>query len=325
MHSLWYEEREAPFPEHNLQVNSNPNELFNHCFVFANPTGDFPAGWMKYRGSKNAEFIWEQDEKDVFGIMIRNRIAHQTASICQQRSYAVPVYDKQVWEIGAKIKVNAPLWINIKVHHVCKSSRVLGSSQDFLLDQQNDYCSGLVTIPAGVDFAYIELGTRQAGVIWVEDVVFRRVFPLEKYSTNAQGRINVNTIEVLKKIAEPVEVRGSVELKGVLPNVHILKNVIDLYEDLTAEPLLKYSKVQDISQLNLYSFCVINLGPHNALIQVQISPDGINWVNDGPELRVIPNIGQAFTANYFLRYIRLACTSGGNKATHLKIFFQAQA
>ncbi|MEN6327915.1 MAG: DUF6385 domain-containing protein, partial [Syntrophomonas sp.] len=232
---------------------------------------------------------------------------------------------KQVWELAAKIKVDAPLWINIKVHYICASSRVLGSSQDFLLDQ-NDYCSNLVMIPPGVDFAYIELGTPQAGVMRIEDIVFRRVFPAERFSTDARGRINVNTVEVIKKIAEPVEVRGAVELKGTLPNVHIRKNVIDLHEDLTAEPVLKYSKVQDISQLGIYSFCVVNLGQQNALTQMQISPDGANWVNDGPQLQVIPNNSQVLTANYFLRYIRLACMSGGHNATtKLRIYFQAQS
>ncbi|MDD3024598.1 MAG: hypothetical protein PHE26_11940, partial [Syntrophomonadaceae bacterium] len=260
MNSLCYESQEDQIFQHNSMLyNNNLNEVFNHRFIFANSTGDFPAGWLKYRGSRSAEFFWEEDEKDGFRVKVRNRTAHQMASICQQRSFAVPVNEKQVWEIGAKIEVGIQLWAKIKVHYISDSSRVLSSSLDFLLEPGSDYYSGLVSIPADVDCAYIELGSQQAGTLCIENVVFRRIFPVEKHNIDAQGRINLNTVEVIKKIIDPVKINGSVEVKGIA-NVRVLKKSIDFLEDLITEPVYKYSTVQDISLLSLYSFCVVNQG-----------------------------------------------------------------
>lgn len=325
LNSPWYDINEEPVIRHNsMHYNNNLNEVFNHRFIFANSTGDFPAGWQKYRGSRSAEFSWEEAENEGFSVKVRNRTAHQMASICQQRAFAVPVHEKQVWEIGAKIKVNLQLWATIKVHFISDASRILGSSLDFLLNPGSDYYSGIVSVPADVDYAYIELGTQQLGTLRIEDVVFKQVFPVGKYDIDAQGRININTVEVIKRIVDPVEIKGAVEVKGIA-NVHVLKKSIDFLEDLITEPVCKYAKVQDISQLSLYSFFVINQGQSDALIQVQISPDGINWLDDGPQIRVAPNNSQVLTANYFLRYIRLSCISASHKATNLKIYFQAQS
>jgi len=302
------------FNYNSVCYEANEDQVFNHNFVFANVAGDFPAGWQIYKGHKTADFYWEKDDKQDFSIKIRNRLSRRFASICQERSYCIPVYEKQVWEIGAILRVNKPLSATIRIHFISRSSRVLYTSLDFLLEPGSNYYYGIVTVPAGVDYALLELGTSEAGTLWIEGVVFKRVFPVEKYDMDARGRLNINTVEAVKKIIDPVNVKGTFDLK---------RESRDVVEDVVAGPKKQASVLQDVLNLATYSFCVINQGNEDALFQLQISPDGINWVDNGLKTRVGAGEIEVCSCNYFLRYIRLVYHTE-KTITNLRIFFQAQ-
>ncbi|MDD3893889.1 MAG: hypothetical protein PHU36_02550, partial [Syntrophomonadaceae bacterium] len=80
------------------------NQVFNHDFMFSNPLGNLPFGWQICSGSKTADFSLGRNNKHSSGLKIRNKTSHCFASICQQRLYAIPVYENQVWKLGAVLK-----------------------------------------------------------------------------------------------------------------------------------------------------------------------------------------------------------------------------
>jgi hypothetical protein len=82
------------------------------------------------------------------------------------------------------------------------------------------------------------------------------------------------------------------------------------------------TETRDISSLKVFSYAVHNRGLVSAYVVLGISPDGINWYNDGFEKEVVASGLIPFTSSYFLRYVRLTYrTSSGT--TPLTIWIQA--
>lgn len=299
------------------------NYIFNHDFSYPGPTGEFPSGWQKSKGGKSSSIDWEPDH-DFCDIRIRNK-SRQLASICQQRPYSVPVYKDQVWKVGVRFRSEKKLNAIIIIHFIPSSSRLLQTTMDFMLEPESEFYSGTTTIPAGVDFAYLEIGLKEPGTIWVEDVVFVRVFPIGEYSADARGRLNINSVERVKNIVDPVIVQRILEPTAVHGKVETVQQSRDSFEDLIAGPIQATSNVQDVLILNTYSFCVLNLGPHSAQVYIQISPDAIHWIDEPPvDNNIAPGNSKVLVGNYFLRYIRVVYMTAGDESTNLRIFFQAQ-
>jgi hypothetical protein len=292
------------------------NQIFNHNFVFPNRTLDFPAGWHKFKGHKTADFCWEIDSNRNYKIGIKNSKAKLPASICQEPPYSVPVYEKQVWEIGAELGVHQRLWASVKVHFSSRcSSRVSSIFLDFMVGSTCDFYSGIVTVPPGVDYALIEIGTSDAGTLWIGDVLFRRVFPVEKYDVDPQGRLNINNVASVTRILEPVDVKGTLEL---------VRPARDFVEDVTADTIKRFSTMQDVFPLSSYSFCVINQGSVDGVVGMQLSPNGTNWVEDPIAYEhVAPGQMSILVYNRFARYVRLRYRTDIS-TTNLRIYFQGQ-
>ncbi len=318
MDSSYYENSDIQYDHNDLaHCEKTENQIFNHDFRYANTTGEFPAGWQRSRESKTAAFYWEDDNKQNFTIKIRNRLFNRLASICQQRSYGVAVYEKQVWEVGAIFKAHQQLTATIRVHLTSRSSgRVLYSCLDFLLSPGQDYYCGLLTVPADAEYAYLEVGTREIGTIWISKVVFRRVFPVDRYDSDARGRLNINTVNVIKKIIDPVMVIGNFEFK---------RTGRDIIEEVVAGPEVKASGIQDVLNLTTYSFCVLNQGDSAAMARIELSPNGINWMHEAGSDNVV-GAGQMkiLVPDFFLRYIRIIYWTEGSATTCLGIYFQGQ-
>lgn len=293
---------------------SQQNYIFNHDFCLPGPSGNFPMGWQKYKSGKTSSIDWNNDN-NIASIRIKNRTRLMT-SICQQRLFSIPVYEAQVWKVGVICRSNEKLNATIIVHFVSTSSRLLQTTLDFNIEPENEHYYSTVTINSGVDYAYIEIGLKEPGTIWIEDVEFSRVFPVDKFDADARGRLNINSVENIKRILEPVLMQGKIET---------VKQSKDIFEDVIAEPMYGNSSVQDVLNLDTYSYCVINLGDHNALVYVQISPDAVHWINEpNANNRIKPGQSKVLVCNNFLRYIRVVyqAENGGN--TRLRIFFQGQ-
>jgi hypothetical protein len=295
---------------------ANENQIFNHNFVFPNRSLDFPAGWEKFRGHRTAIFCWEEDNKHNFRIKIKNQKSKHPASITQEPSYIVPVYEKQVWKVGAKLGAHHELWATIKINFSCKASSLVSSiCLEFLVGPKCDFYSGIVTVPQGMDFAMVEIGTSEIGTLWIGDVLFKRIFPVDQYSVDAQGRLNINNVESVTRILEPVNVNGTIEL---------VKPTRDFVEDVIADTADRFSTMQDVFQLATYSYCVINEGATEAAVQMQLSPNGINWAKDPiADDHIDAGQMQILVYNRFAKYVRLKYwTDSGT--TNLRIYFQGQ-
>lgn len=289
------------------------NYVFNHDFRLPGPSGNFPMGWQKYKSGKTNSIDWNNN--DIASIRIKNRTRLMT-SICQQRLFSIPVYEAQVWKIGMICRSNEKLNTTVIVHFVSASSRLLQTTLDFSIDPENEYYYSTVTINSGVDYAYIEIGLKEPGAIWIEDLEFSRVFPANKFNADARGRLNINSVESIKRILEPVLMQGKIETA---------KSSKDISEDVIAKPILGNSTVQDVINLATYSHCVINLGEHNALVYLQISPDAVHWINEpNDNSRIKAGQSKVLVASTFLRYIRVVYRAETNVSTNLRIFFQGQ-
>lgn len=108
----------------------------------------------------------------------------------------------------------------------------------------------------------------------------------------------------------------------IIPPVYYKQ--IELKNIVTANPY-KFTQAFDVSRLTRTSFIVMNQDSNSATVQLQDSPDGMNYQIDVPEREIEPNTFVVFTPTRFVRFQRLAYRSTiSNEATKLDIFFQAQ-
>lgn len=80
----------------------------------------------------------------------------------------------------------------------------------------------------------------------------------------------------------------------------------DCFEEkklVTAEE--KFSKTREVWRFSVFSFIVKNTGSKKVLIQLQDSPDGINFVDEEPFFLLRPGQTDIFVNTFFARYGRL--------------------
>jgi len=84
---------------------------------------------------------------------------------------------------------------------------------------------------------------------------------------------------------------------------------------------------QDISLLESYCFFVKNLGGVNsATLKVQLSPNGIDWVDDSLDTPLAASASTIITASRFLKYIRILYKSTiPDNHTAINVIFQGQS
>jgi len=288
---------------HSATCEMLKNQIFNHNFVFPDTSGNFPSGWEKYIESPLAVIYWQKDYKHHYCIMISNPFHGKKASIFQQTPFYVPVNKQELWEVGARFRVYRKMRANITVHYVKNNIRVSQNQIDFHLMPGIRYYCRSISIPDDIDLVYLELGTEDSGQFWIENVVFAQLFPHSK-------SINVNTVEAVKRIIDPVKVE---------------KLTRDTVEDVIAGPVIQASELQDVLTLSTYTFSVLNLGDTEANVQLQMSPDGINFMDEAmANHKLAPGQIRALDFNQFLRYAKVTYWTEDGNTTRLRIFFQAQ-
>ncbi|MFX3649064.1 MAG: DUF6385 domain-containing protein [Paenibacillus sp.] len=81
---------------------------------------------------------------------------------------------------------------------------------------------------------------------------------------------------------------------------------------------------QDTSSLSMYTYGVVNRGKHPALVQIQISPNALDYAVDSQEV-IAGGQTKALVPLRFLHYTRLAIQSvEPDQPTRLDVYFQAQ-
>jgi hypothetical protein len=79
---------------------------------------------------------------------------------------------------------------------------------------------------------------------------------------------------------------------------------------------------RDVSALPRFSFAIYNYGTESAHVQVELSPDGVHWAEEGNQLEVGTRKLVIVSPEKFLRYTRLSYGSEG--VTSLRVWVQAQ-
>jgi len=97
--------------------------------------------------------------------------------------------------------------------------------------------------------------------------------------------------------------------------------------NLIARDRESHSKTIDISRVRNFSFLARNDGPYSAVVQPELSPDGITWGSFGELPYIIkPGESHLFVPQYFLRYARLKFRSKRpGLDTFLTVWFQGQS
>lgn len=283
--------------------HEHENQVFNHNFRLPDTSGDFPAGWDKYTESVLAVIYWQKVYRDHYCVMISNPFHNFKASIYQQSPFYIPVNQHELWEVGARFKVYRKIKALITVHFIKDTFPVSSVELDFHLVPGSRYYSRSLSIPDDMDYAYIEIGTRDSGQIWIEDAVFTKLYPHPE-------EINVNMVEAVKKIIDPVKIE---------------KITRDTLENVMAGPFLQTSDIQDVLKLSTYTYCVLNMGATEAKVRLQMSPDGINFIGEEmADYSIEPGKLRVLNYNSFVRYVRVAYWTEDGNNTPLRIFFQAQ-
>lgn len=99
-----------------------------------------------------------------------------------------------------------------------------------------------------------------------------------------------------------------------------------LLTDGATTNVYQYIAQQEISDMSSYAFFIKNSGVANsAKLQVQLSPNGTDWVNDSSEIELAHTTNTILNANKFLKYIRVGYKSAVDDAsTTLTVIFQGQ-
>ncbi|MCX8128659.1 MAG: DUF6385 domain-containing protein [Clostridia bacterium] len=104
------------------------------------------------------------------------------------------------------------------------------------------------------------------------------------------------------------------------------KSFMNATENVTTSDLYTGTIGRDTSLHTVHTFFINNIGSNPAIFKIQISPDGILWIDDGGEFSVDPSTAKAANANRFAHYTRIAYRSNNsNSTTNLSITFQAQS
>ncbi len=84
------------------------------------------------------------------------------------------------------------------------------------------------------------------------------------------------------------------------------------------------SNSQDVSRVPNYTWFIKNTGANPATVKLQISPNDVDWIDDGTEQEVESGEAIVLVANVFLRYTRVAyrSTAPGDDTT-LELIWQA--
>jgi hypothetical protein len=94
-------------------------------------------------------------------------------------------------------------------------------------------------------------------------------------------------------------------------------------EEVKANQTSASTTTRDVAALPRFSFAIYNFGSVPAHVQAELSPDGVLWAKEGPQLEVGPGNLIIVSPKNFLRYTRLAYWA--ENLTTLKIWVQAQS
>lgn len=333
------------------------NQVYNGDFLMTR-TGDFPDGWLRVGGDGSTVWEWTGSPPGPRAVAIRHP-SGRPAGIFQPSDVGIHAGELQRWKVQVNIH-SEPSGVSayLKIYFFTFTGRPMGSLIfDLHPGTAPETFTQVFATPSGTEVLCLEVGIAGHGTLFIHNVEACRIHPGRVLRLDTKGRPFVNSVETVGEIlkpvqlAEPLPVHVQATVKAELRDLTPLRDGVRIYgsnglpldatpfgtlrvesagcdfqefmEELTASSTPVSTATRDVARYRHYSYAILNIGPVNAWVQVEISPDGIHWVPDSIAQQVKPGALLAVTSSYFLRFIRLACWS--DLATTLMVWLQAQA
>ncbi|AET66034.1 hypothetical protein Desor_0320 [Desulfosporosinus orientis DSM 765] len=336
---------------------TDTNQVYNsHFRLWQENNQNFPDGWAKIGGDPSTEWIWS----GVTGGPKSIKIIHPSgprAGIILENNVVIPAGENQRWEFRAILEAEpAGVTCYIKVY-LGVVSQYLSLVRP---GSQPEEISRIISTPIGVTGLRVEVGILGEGIVTIYEIEGRRLYPKQELRLDEKGQLYVRHVDSIGKIQTPVSVRVEsplpipvdvktpvkAELRDLTPardgikiyssNGNSIESTLDgllqvkmsgrtfrqSVETVTSSHDSRATKLNDVSQLSVFSYAIFNMGMEVVRVQLQISPDGAVWTSDDSECDVLPGALAVITPNRFLRFVRLIYYSQSNNP--LTIWFQAQ-
>lgn len=85
-----------------------------------------------------------------------------------------------------------------------------------------------------------------------------------------------------------------------------------------------YSSTVEVWNYSVFSFIAKNIGSENVLIKLQDSPDNQTFIDEEPEIELVPGQSKVMVSNFFTRYLRLKFRLKVDKCAEGSIMVWAQ-
>ncbi|MEW6661111.1 MAG: DUF6385 domain-containing protein [Bacillota bacterium] len=340
------------------------NEIYNSNFIYGKaPDYSFPDGWLEVGGDKDTKWVWNKAPSGEGQVKIVN--PHNIkAGIRQLQSVYVPIGEKQRWLLKVFLTADTPGRLAyIRINYRNPAGFPLGSAEFYhkINPDKTEYQDVMIT-PCGASAALVEVGLEEAGTLYINGVFCWRLYPIKNIRVDEKGRIFVKNVETIQEIVKPVRVKLDAPIQANIKasidadirNLSYQRDTVRIYGSQSGAPLktnpdgqaqveiagnsftsvtqavttgdsLNRTASYNVSKLKVYSFAVLNTGAKPAIVKIYLSPDGINWIADGPELTQAPGKMEVLVAKYFLHYAAVGYRSAAaGEPTTLTVWFQAQ-
>ena len=333
------------------------NQVYNsHFLLWQENHSHFPDGWTQTGGDFATKWEWTGTPDGPRAIEVIHPSGSR-AGIMLETSVAIPAGEKQRWEIKVIMQTEpAGIACYIRVYLGAVSQLVFSVRPS---SDPKEY-SRVFSTPVGVTGLRVEVGIIGEGKVTIHEIQGWRLYPEQELRLDEKGQLFVRHIDTIGAIQTPVPVRlispipipvdVKTQIRADLRDLTPSRDGIRIYgsngnpidstmegfvqtrlsgrkyvqstETVTASTIFVSAMLQDVSQLSVYSYAVHNSGVERAIVQLQISPDAVNWTADDLECEILSGALAIFTANRFLRYVRLIHRSEASNP--LRIWFQAQ-
>lgn len=333
------------------------NQVYNsHFQLWQEGRPDFPDGWVQMGGDSETKWEWAGLPEGPRAI----KIVHPSgprAGIMLENSVVIPAGEGQRWEIQGVLQTEptgVPCYIRVYLGAV---SQLLFS---IVPSSEPEEYSRVFSTPTGVTGLKVEVGILGEGVVTVHEIQGWRLYPKRALRLDEKGQLYVRHVDsigsiqttvpvrLISPIPIPVDVKTPIQadLRDLTPSRDGLKiygsqgnpigstleglvqikmsgrKYVHSSETVTTSKGFVATMPKDVSEVSVYSYAVHNLGTKSAIVQLQISPDGVAWTADSLECEILSEALAVFTPNCFLRYVRLIYRSEFHNP--LRIWFQAQ-
>lgn len=333
------------------------NQVYNsHFLLWQESHPNFPDGWVQTGGDSATKWEWTGLPDGPRAI----KIVHPSgprAGIILENNVVISAGEGQRWEIQVMLETEPagiPCYLRVYLGAV---SQLLFSLR---LNSEPEEYSRVFSTPTGVSGLRFEVGILGEGMVTVHEIQAWRLYPKRELRLDEKGQLYVRHIDSIGVIQSPVPVRLvspipipvdvrtpiKTDLRDLTPSRDSIKifasdgnsiastleglvqikmsgrKYVQSIETVTSSIFFVPTLPRDVSELSVYSYAVHNSGLEGAIVQLQISPDGVIWAEDDVECEIVSGALAVFTPNRFLRYVRLIYRS--EFPNLLKIWFQAQ-